>query len=256
MLLRVPRVRFSHSTFAAFHRSIDSIECGTCDPAVASRAARSSLRAGWDGSSARTFGYSVSPEDGGRLSATLELTRSLLGADGNGVAATIDARRYVVAWPRHGIVAVRAAGAASWGDRAAARIFTASGHGPPPAGFAFGSDAIGLLRGFAEDEVTGTRAAVLNVDYRFPLVRLDRGAGTVPVFLRAVHGAVFADGGTAWSGPGRRARMRTAAGVELSVDAVLGFALPVTFSTGAAWRHGPAEDERGIVAFTRIGRAF
>ena len=256
LLLRVPHVRFSHATFASFHRSVDALSCGTCDPAVDAAMDRSSLRFGWDGSSARAFGYSISPEDGGRLSTTVELTRRTLGADGNGVALTIDGRRYWTVWPRHGVVAVRAAGAASWGDRNAARIFSASGNGPQTAGFAFGTDAIGLLRGFAEDDVTGTRAATVNADYRFPLARIDRGVGTVPLFVRSIHAAAFADVGSAWTAAAVRARGRVSIGAELSVDTVLGFALPVTFTTGAAWRHGATPDERGFVGFTRIGRAF
>ena len=67
------------------------------------------------------------------------------------------------------------------------------------AGFGFGVDAIGLLRGFGEDAVAGTRAAVVNVDYRLPLMRIARGVGTIPVFIRNVHGAVFVDVGEAWT---------------------------------------------------------
>ena len=64
--------------------------------------------------------------------------------------------------------------------------------------FDFGSDAVGLLRGLDEDELAGTRAAVVNLDYRFPLARIDRGLGTLPAFARVVHGAVFVDAGHAW----------------------------------------------------------
>ena len=108
---------------------------------------------------------------------------------------TADARHYWRVWPRHGVIAVRGAAAGSWGDDEGRRVFSASGNAPQP-GFAFGRDAIGLLRGFDQDDVTGSRAVVLNVDYRLPLMRIDRGIGTVPAFMRSLHGAMFVDVGT------------------------------------------------------------
>jgi hypothetical protein len=71
-----------------------------------------------------------------------------------------------------------------------------------------------------------------------------------------VHGAVFADAGHAWTGTFRRPDVRTSLGAELSLDTVVGYALPITFATGAAWRDDPDAARRGIVAFGRIGRAF
>jgi hypothetical protein len=97
---------------------------------------------------------------------------------------------------------------------------------------------------------------VVNADYRFPLWTLERGVGTVPVFFRTIHAAVFADAGHAWTGAFRSAEVRVAAGLELSLDAVLGYTLPVTFTTGVAWRDDPVSARRGVAAFGRIGRAF
>ena len=41
-------------------------------------------------------------------------------------------------------------------------------------------------------------------------------------------------------------------GAELSLDTVVGYVLPVTFTGGVAW----VSHDRGTVAFARIGRAF
>jgi hypothetical protein len=46
------------------------------------------------------------------------------------------------------------------------------------------------------------------------------------------------------------------AGAELSADTLIGYSLPLTFTAGAAWRVDGLRDERGFVAFGRIGRAF
>ena len=40
---------------------------------------------------------------------------------------------------------------------------------------------------------------MINADYRWPIARPQRGAGTWPLFLHTIHGAVFADAGHAWT---------------------------------------------------------
>ena len=52
----------------------------------------------------------------------------------------------------------------------------------------------------------------------------------------------------------RRADIAHAFGVELSLDTVIGYSLPVTFTGGAAHRTLPGGSR--TVFFTRIGRAF
>ncbi|MGH9371414.1 MAG: hypothetical protein ACRD15_07780, partial [Vicinamibacterales bacterium] len=180
----------------------------------------------------------------------------VFGSDGNAVALTADARHYWRVWPRHGAIAIRAAAAGSWGDRNAEHIFSAAGSGPQSAAFGFGQDAIGLLRGFSEEDVIGTRAIVANVDYRAPLMRIDRGVGTIPLFFRSIHGALFVDAAHAWIDRARWADVRLSIGAEVSADTVVGFALPLTFTAGGAWRRDGDRGARGFVAFGRIGRAF
>jgi outer membrane protein assembly factor BamA len=132
------------------------------------------------------------------------------------------------------------------------RVFSAAGNGPQLLGFDFDSDAIGLLRGVESSDMLGRHAAVANLDYRFPLWRIERGSGTLPVFLRTIHAALFADAGHAWNERFRRQDVRVSLGGELSFDTVLGYVLPLTFTTGGSW----VSRDRGFVAFGRIGRAF
>lgn len=187
---------------------------------------------------------------------TADLTRRALGADGDASAVTIDGRVYLRAVPRHGVIAARVAAAASWGDPQVRREFSASGPGPQPGGFRFGFDAIGLLRGFDEDDAIEPHAAVINLDYRLPLLRIERGVGTFPVFARTLHGALFVDAGHVWADSFHARDARLALGGELSLDAVLGYSLPLTFTGGASWRRDPSGRERGAALFGRIGTAF
>lgn len=260
MLLVSRRIRWSQTVLAELHGSDERFACdagvSSCRDADGVRLRRLSMRTGVSFNAARMFGYSISPEEGGRLTATLEGTRTGSLGGLTSLSATVDARRYLRAWPRHGVLAVRGAAAASWGDAPLRREFSASGSDPQSGGFRFGTDAIGLIRGLDPDRLFGHRAAVVNVDYRMPIAHVERGIGTLPVFLRQVHAAVFVDAGHAWSNGFRPADIRSSLGAELSLDTVLGYFLPVTFAAGGAWRRGPDPDDRGVAAFARVGRSF
>ena len=185
-----------------------------------------------------------------------ELTRRQLGSDANAGTLAADARHYIRAFPRHGVIAARVAAATSWGDRPLHRVFTAGGSGPQSGGFPFDSGAIGLIRGFEESDLLGNHAAVINLDYRFPISWVQRGLGTLPFFLRSMHGAVFADAGNAWDDRFRAADTRRSFGGELSVDTVIGYSFGLTMTGGVAWRRAGSGDRGDVVAFGRIGRAF
>jgi hypothetical protein len=255
VLLPIRRVRWSQSILAAVHRSSDRLRCSTCGPDDVVDVTRGALRGGWLLDAARAYGYSISDEEGWSAGVATELTREALGSDGNGGAATLDVRAFVPLGSRHAVLAARGAAATTWGDEAVRRVFSASGNGAESSGFEFGTDAIGLLRGADEGEVAGTRAVVANLDVRLPLWRIERGVGTVPFFARTLHGAVFLDVANGWTDRFRRADISRSIGAELSLDAVVGFVLPLTFTAGAAWTDLPGRDP-GVTFFGRLGRAF
>jgi hypothetical protein len=255
LLLPWRRVRWRQTVLAGLHAATDTIRCPDCSRPIDMRAIRRSVRVGYAFGSAKTYGYSISPEEGWTSIATHELISRALGSPGNAGSVVADWRGYRRLGGRHRVLAVRAATATSWGDEAVRRDFDPGGSDPAGGGFAFGADAIGLLRGF-DDDLRGWHAAVVNVDYRFPIRRVERGIGTLPLFVRAVHGAVFTDVGEAWNRNFRAGALRVSSGIELSVDTVLGYALPATITAGAAWRHDGAGKEKGVTAFGRIGYAF
>ena len=255
---RVPfrTVRRTQSVFAAVHASSDRFRCETCSTPIDETVTRRALRGGYLLTTAREYGFSISPENGITTTLSTEWTPSASGSSGHATAAVADVRAYFPMTPRHAVVAVRGAAAASWGTDRAARVFGAGGSGPPPAGSSFGRDAIGLIRGFESDDAFGRRVAIANLDYRFPLAWIERGIGTAPVLLRALHGAVFADAGAAWNTWLTRQHRRASAGVELAADVVVGYAVPLTVASGVAWRHDPTGAARGAAWFVRVGRAF
>jgi outer membrane protein assembly factor BamA len=255
-LYTVRRVRWASSSLLAFDASTDDFACALCPRPLAGIITRRALHLGWTFNNARTYGYSISRESGTAFRTTVESAPAAFGSDATTGAVVADARGYLPLGSRHTALAVRGAGASSWGDTGRRRVFSASGPGPQFDNFGVGTDAIGLLRGFDEASVVGERAIVANLDLRFPIRYVQRGFGTVPVFLQTIHGALFADAGNAWTGGFDAADLRRSLGAELSLDTVLGYVIPVTFTGGIAWRHDPVEAHRGWAAFGRIGRAF
>jgi hypothetical protein len=256
MVLVSRHVRRTQTLLTAFSASSDQFACTDCpglaDPTLRRRAAR----IGWSFDTTRAFGYSISGESGLAVRTTWEGAPRGFGSEEGTAAMTVDVRGYRRAGVRHGVIAIRAAGATGWGAAHARRVFSAAGAGPQNGGFDVGTGAVGLIRGLEADTVIGNHAAVANLDYRFPLWYVQRGVGTVPLFFRTIHAAVFADAGHAWTERFRLSDIRSAAGAELSLDAVVGYTLPVTFTAGLAWRDDPVGARRGAVVFGRMGRAF
>src|SRR5437667_10336943 len=80
----------------------------------------------------------------------------------------------------HGF-ALRLAGGTSSGDPTLGRTFHLGGAAPNLDPLDFGRGAMSLLRGFPDDSFAGSRVAVMNADYRWPIARPQRGVGTWPL---------------------------------------------------------------------------
>jgi outer membrane protein assembly factor BamA len=224
---------------------------------VADRA-RNGFRGGWALNSARHYGYSISPEDGTWGAINLERVTTGLGADGNAFSVTGDWRLYLRGLGRHHVAALRIGAASSTGDAGMKRVFDLGGSGAPPAPFALGQRVVGLLRGLPQDERQGTAALVGNADYRFPLARVERGIRTWPIFLRDIHGAVFADVGSAGSSIDALPAAAWSVGGELATRLTLGYTWNLSLSAGAAWVRDPSRADRPdrFAIFLRTGYAF
>jgi hypothetical protein len=121
----------------------------------------------------------------------------------------------------------------------------------------FSRNAISVLRGFPADTFAGSRVALTNIDYRFPLFRPERGIGTWPVFLHTVHASVFGDAGHAWTRTFRASAIKTSVGGELSAEVVAGYFFRFTAAAGVARGHdGSGAVPDRTTAYFRIGKAF
>ena len=143
-----------------------------------------SIRTGWIHDSRRQFGYSISAEEGVQVEGAVDAAIGPLGSDADSTSVVLDVRGFQRVLGRHTVVAGRVAFAGASGPPQGRRLFSAAGPGPSVAAFDFGRDTIGLLRGVAAEDVVGSRAAVANVDLRFPLAYPERGFGSWPIFLQ------------------------------------------------------------------------
>jgi outer membrane protein assembly factor BamA len=116
-----------------------------------------------------------------------------------------------------------------------------------------------VLRGYPQnggalrDAFTGRSFVNANLEYRVPLAYPQRGWRSLPVFVRHLHAAVFADAGHAWTGTFRLGDVKTAAGVALGTDVSIGHVLPVTGVVGLA--RGFADGGETTV-YVRLGLAY
>ncbi|MGE3520429.1 MAG: hypothetical protein AB7J63_15910, partial [Vicinamibacterales bacterium] len=204
-------------------------------------------------STARVYGYSISPEDGVRIGSTVELARQAFGSDASATMVTADVRAYLPGLGVHHVLALRGAAGRSTGSTLAGRMFTLGGPDASPSTIDFGRGALGLLRGFSSNRFSGSQVEVINAEYRLPLVRVERGAGTWPLFLRWLHGAVFADAGRVSRGA-RDEGWRSSLGAEGSIDFVAGYRWPITTTVGVATTRDGAT--RGVAMYARVGRSF
>jgi len=251
--LPIQHVRVSHQASVSAIHAVDDYAL----PSQELSRTRRAVRAAWLTSSARTYGYSISPEDGISVGATAELVRRGFGAFADANVMTADVRAYLPAVASHHVAAVRVAAGVSTGDTTAGRTFLLGGAASNASAADFGRHAVSLLRGFPADTFAGSHVALVNADYRWPITRPQRGVGTWPLFLHTVHAAAFADIGHAWTRTFEAGAIKYSTGAELSADVVAGYSIPFTAAVGAAWGHdGSGRLRDRATMYFRLGRAF
>lgn len=201
------------------------------------------LHLAWGYSNAVRPLWSVGPEKGFSTSASFEITDPVLASDYRGVRASANFTTYFAMpwgrwskWLRHHSVAVHAGGGAAGG--------TLPGAGPFYVG---GFVDVGLvdevknlltqgafvLRGYPVVSQTGAYYGLFNLEYRFPIVNIDRGPSTVPLFLNRINGATFIDLGGAFNTT-ETALFRAGIGAELWTELTLGYVATLNFRLGYA----------------------
>ena len=90
------------------------------------------------------------------------------------------------------------------------------------------------VRGYPPNTMRGDQYQTWKLEYRFPLLDLDHGFSTTPLFFRNIKGAFFADTGVAYSGHLVDADFITGIGAELQLDTIVGYYVLNSLRLGVA----------------------
>ncbi|MBV9948885.1 MAG: PD40 domain-containing protein [Myxococcales bacterium] len=207
-------------------------------PSLPFRGYLGSLHLGWSYANSEGWLYSVSQEKGWRAGLSLDIADDALASEFSGYSARADVEVYYrMPWLRHHVLALHLGGGASGGDRAGRGSFFVGGWVDYPVIDTVRNNLVQagwiVLRGYPVAAETGAYYALLNSEYRFPIVNVDRGPSTLPIFLQRISGTVFFDYGSAFDATSN-VQPKAGVGAELWLDVALGYVLGFTFRAGYA----------------------
>jgi hypothetical protein len=193
------------------------------------------LRVSWGNSRSTTF--SVGGTDGYELAASVRFDDPAIGADTRAISAGYSARAYVrMPWGRATTASLRLAGSIRDSD---ARYTGVYGLGGTPQQDVLGAiinsqrvGTSGYLRGYPARSSTGNQYHLFNGELRQPLVEIERGLATLPVYVKRLHAAALVDAGTAFDTSFDASRARASVGAALRLDAMFGYYVDGTFELG------------------------
>lgn len=217
-------------------------------PLIPIRGTTGKLSAGYRYSWSQPTAYAVTREDGRIFSVVGSVIHPWLGTlikgdDGGKERVTqgqitAELREYIVnPWVPNHVLALRAAGGVAIGGTDFFGNYSLGGSVGDGAYYVT-PDEFRMLRGYPFASDIGDMYWLTGAEYRFPIWRIDRGLGTIPVFLRVLSAAVFIDAGNAFTNP----RVFTDAfddslvgvGAELRLSAALGWGAFLTGRFGYA----------------------
>lgn len=192
----------------------------------------------------RSSTFSLGPNRGFDLSASLRLDHPALAATYRGITASYAGDIFQRLWGRTPVIAVRAVGALRAGDVVRSGAF---GLGGVPAQDivtsivnSVRSASTGYLRGYPARSITGNQYHLVNAEYRQELWQIEHGLATLPIYVRRLHLGILSDAATAFDTSFDAARnLRWSVGAALRLDVQFGYYVPGTFEVGYA--HGLIE---------------
>jgi WD40-like Beta Propeller Repeat/Omp85 superfamily domain len=195
------------------------------------------LHAGYNYSNAERYLHSVSPERGFSFDLDVNVAHPAFASEFRGFTASSDLTGYIpMPWLQHHVLALHGGGGLGGGAYPGRSLFYVGGFTDLAVFDTIRTVAVqgGLvLRGYPPFILTGGSKLLMNAEYRFPILNLDRGLSTLPVFLNRISGNVFFDYGGAFD-DFRTSVFKVGAGAEAWFDLLLGYNLGFTFRLGYA----------------------
>jgi len=190
-------------------------------------------------SSVRGVTFGVGPNWGFDLSAGARIDHEALGATFSNLTMSYSANTFRRLWGKTPVISARLAGSFRAGDQFRGGGFSLGG--VPTQDIvnsvinSIRTGVTGYLRGYEPRTVQGNQFHLLNLEYRQELLQIERGLGTLPIYVRRISIAGLADVGTAFDTELEVDRnLRYSIGGALRLDAFFGYFVPGTFEIGYA----------------------
>ncbi len=171
----------------------------------------------WDFSNVHSWQYSISGQEGRHLQLSLQISDPALGGHFHTTEVTWAWTEYLTPpWARLQALAILYSGGVGIGDKRAP--FELGGYVQQDllrAVFLNTRQCCTYLRGYAPNAMVGDQYHLLSTEYRSPLLWIERGYSTFPVYLRRLYGAAFVDAGAAFFGALHPSDLRYGVGGEL-----------------------------------------
>jgi len=185
----------------------------------------------WQTGNAKRYPYSISPVDGRGFWLDISHFSRYFGSAYNLTKLQGNYSEYLSLPIHHHVFVFKLSGATGLGDSIIKKQYQLGG-----------TEGMFSVRGYDQEPIARQNALKATLEYRFPLVWVERGLGTTPFFLSNFSGAIGLDAGLGWDGfriPGSKAgtdRPKLGAFVELQTSLVLAYFMPVSVKIGYA--HG------------------
>ena len=214
-------------------------------------------RLSWAYSDVRRRLYDMSQSAGRALALSLAFSAPALGNDFRAYRFSWSVRRFIeMPWLNHHILAFRYGGGISGSSLGERTVFSAGGFSDVSFVDALiNNTSLGgqALRGYSPFARLGSQRHLLQMEYRFPIARIQRGPQTLPLYANRVYGNAFVDWGDAFFGKIDLKNFAVGVGAELFIDFTVGYYLPYTLRTGIAY--GLSEGGR-LQYYTHFGVPF
>lgn len=247
-------VSFSVANFRGslpFGSKIDPYSVAQADPP---RGNLNVLHLGYGYSNAEGNIHAAGPVRGVSLSVGVDYASSYTGSSYStrGISGALT-WYLAMPWPGHHTLAMRTAGAVADGNYPRAGTYSVGGYdlannSLPSTIFSGIFNGAFVLRGYPPGAYSGAEYLLENIEYRAPVVKLDRGIVTLPIYLRRVDGNLFIDYGGAFNTLDLRAirffhhgalidayQLHASVGAELWFGLSLGYVIDTQIRVGYAY---------------------
>jgi WD40-like Beta Propeller Repeat len=190
----------------------------------------------WAFSNAHSWQYSISGQEGRHLSLALQVSDPSIGSRFHTTEVTWAWTEYLTPpWARLHALALLYSGGIGVGDK---RGFFGLGgfvdQDVVRSLFLNRRQCCTFLRGYKPNAVVGDEYHLFSAEYRAPLLWIERGFATFPIYIRRIYGALFADAGDAFSGTFNVHDLRYGVGGELRLQVNLAYYLDSEIQLGVA----------------------